>query len=392
MSENTDTLAARVLCALPAMTPARLRFLLRRDRPARILDAISSWRHAPHDAISSREDPLAALLAHRYRPEQGCTLGEIWKREIPISSQWTRPVGDDVRVHLHGDSDYPSVLAGDTHAPAVLFTRGDVEALNRPRVAIIGTRQATSHGRECARRFGAELCAHGVSVVSGLARGIDAHAHRGVLSALTSRHSGDAWGRPVGVVASGLDVIYPPEHGQLWEDVATHGLLMSESPPGAEPAAFRFPLRNRIIAAVCSVVVVIESRLTGGSMITVRHALERGLDVMAVPGSPATRASQGTNLLIRDGASIAVEPADVLTVLGLEAHRALAPFDARPVPTGVDAEILETIGAAPVTLTDVVEGCRRPIADVALALGRLEARGWVTCTSGWFERCGPSST
>jgi DNA processing protein len=297
-------------------------------------------------------------------------------------------VGDtSFDVCVLGDSKYPQQLAHDPEAPGVLFVQGDIGCLDRPRVGIIGTRHATAHGRSCARHFGDVLSAHGVAVVSGLARGIDVSAHRGVLQRIAdSPCSLDDVGRPIGVVASGLDVVYPPEHGEVWADVARRGVLLSESPPGTEPHAFRFPLRNRIIAALCDVLVVVESKITGGSMITVRAALERQVTVMAVPGSTSTRASEGTNLLIRDGASIAVEPEDVLAVLGIESHRRVAKFDPRQRPSSEDAKILELLGDDPMTLDHIVSRTRRDLGEVALALGRLEARGWLMCTAGWFEK------
>jgi DNA processing protein len=134
------------------------------------------------------------------------------------------------------------------------------------------------------------------------------------------------------------------------------------------------------------VLVVVESKAAGGSMITVRAALERQVTVMAVPGSTSTRAAEGTNLLIRDGASIAVEPEDVLAVLGIESHRRIARFDPRPRPAPGDAELLALIGDDPMTLDHIVSRARRDLGEVALALGRLEALGWLMCTAGWFEK------
>jgi len=278
------------------MTPHRLRTLIRLRRPSDILITLESWS----EASSPPTNPIDALLASSTTRESRRTLGEIWRdaivarRDSMSRDDSASGVGDmPLYACVLGDSQYPQQLAHDPEAPGVLFVQGDLGCLDRPRVGIIGTRHATAHGRSCARHFGEVLSGHGVAVVSGLARGIDVSAHRGVLQRIgNSPHSLDDVGRPIGVVASGLDVVYPPEHGQVWADVARRGVLLSESPPGTEPQAFRFPLRNRIIAALCNVLVVVESKVTGGSMITVRAALERQVTVMAVPGSTSARASE----------------------------------------------------------------------------------------------------
>lgn len=389
-SQAEDRIAATLLASLPSMTPRRLAALVRLRRPSDIVAAIESWSSAP----STPTNPVDALLASHATRESTRSLGEVWKDAL-VSQRRSKSRGESntgegepsFDVCVLGDSQYPRQLALDPEAPGVLFVRGDLSCLDRPRVGIIGTRHATAHGRSCARRFGEVLSGHGVAVVSGLARGIDVSAHRGVLQCIdASPHSLDAVGRPIGVVASGLDVVYPPEHGDVWADVGHRGVLLTESPPGTEPQAFRFPLRNRIIAALCDVLVVVESKITGGSMITVRAALERHVTVMAVPGSTSTRASEGTNLLIRDGASIAVEPEDVLAVLGIESRRRVARFDPRQHPSSADAELLDLLGNDPVTLDHIVSRTGRDLGEVALALGRLEARGWLMCTAGWFER------
>lgn len=381
------------LAALPAMTPDRLRSLLHGRRPSESVAAIRAWASAAPTA-RSRSGPLDALFASVSTRSGGRSLGEIWLGTLEQAAchaekmMTALDVDPRIDVRILGHEGYPRVLAADPRAPAVLFLQGHHCALENPRVGIVGTRHATAHGRAFARRLGDELSAHGISVVSGLARGIDVHAHHGVLDRLRAcgPERDERPGLPIGVVASGLDVVYPPEHDEMWRAVAENGLLMSESLPGTEPHAFRFPLRNRIIAAMCNVLVVVESRATGGSMITVREALARGVTVMAVPGSTSTRSAQGTNQLIRDGASIVVEPEDVLAVLGLESHRREPDFDLRPRPSVQDEELLDVIGCEPMTLDHVVEASHRSLADVALALGRLEANGWLMCTAGWFER------
>lgn len=387
MSEADEGRAAVRLTRLPFMTATRLRALLRHDPPTAVVEVLGG--RAPVTSAA-----MAALLDRAPTTARHTTLGRLWRDALrpdvgDLPGDVAGDVAGDITVHVLGRPGYPELLALDPAAPAVVFTRGHLGALNARRVAIVGTRNATEHGRRIARRLGAELSDAGVAVVSGLARGIDGSAHRGVLAASDEPGAHDR-GAPIGVVASGLDVVYPREHADLWHAVATRGLLCTEAPPGTAPEAFRFPMRNRIIAALSEVVVVVESRLEGGSLITVREAMRRGVTVMAVPGSTGTRAADGTNLLIRDGAHVVIDTADVLTVLGLGTDRIAAPFDSRPRPTGVDSLVLDVLGAEPSTLDDIAEAARRrhdlSLTDTAVALGRLESTGWVMCTSGWFER------
>lgn len=205
---------------------------------------------------------------------------------------------------LHRYGEYPERLLVDDEAPSVLFALGDLALLEHPTAALVGTRRCTPSGRKIAREFGRELSRSGISVVSGLARGVDGEAHRGALEL--------SWAiPPIGVVGSGLDVVYPAEHQSIWESVATRGLLLSEAPLGAPPRPWRFPARNRILAALSDVVVVVESRTKGGSLITAQEALDRGITVMTVPGSILSPTSMGTNDLIMDGAIPALSVLDV---------------------------------------------------------------------------------
>jgi DNA processing protein len=271
----------------------------------------------------------------------------------------------------------------------VLFFRGHWSALDARRVGIVGTRNATAPGRQFASLLGRELAAAGVAVVSGLARGIDAAAHLGALAAaemVAEVEPSTATGAVVGVVANGLDAPYPRQNASLWREVADRGLLLSEWPPGTEPERFRFPLRNRIIAALSEILVVVESREKGGSLTTVREALERSVEVMAVPGSVHCRASAGTNQLLRDGAAPVTEPDDILLALGLEHRRTgQRTFDPRPLPRGTEADVLERCRAGACTLDDVVSELGLGMSDAAMTLARLERSGWVREAGGWFE-------
>jgi DNA processing protein len=281
-------------------------------------------------------------------------------------------------AHAIVEPTYPVQLRDDPEPPAVLFVRGDLAVLEGRRVGVVGTRNATQAGRDTAFELGHDLAAAGVVVVSGLAKGVDGAAHRGTLAVPA--------GRPVAVVGNGPDRPYPRVHERLWGEVCQRGVLLSEWPPGTPPEPFRFPMRNRILAALSEVLVVVESRERGGSLITARAALERSVDVMAVPGSVRNRAAAGTNQLLRDGAAPVTDAGDVLMALGLDTRRAgSVRYDPRPLPRGVEADVLAACRDDPRTLDDVVVALDLPVATAAMALARLERAGWVRDSGGWFE-------
>lgn len=205
------------------------------------------------------------------------------------------------------DARYPALLLPLPDFPPVLWTRGSLDALAAPTVAVVGSRTATPVGLAIAARLGSDLAAAGVTVVSGLARGVDSAAHRGALSA----------GRTVAVLGCGVDVAYPPEHAPLAADIARTGAVLSEYPPGTPPRAYQFPQRNRLISGLARAVVVVEAAEASGSLITARCALEQGREVMAVPGNVLSGRNRGTHALIRDGAVLVERAEDVLQELGL---------------------------------------------------------------------------
>lgn len=361
--------ALAVLAGLPGISPARLRMILRRHSPIDAVDSLVAGR---------RLDPVAL---------RGLPAGraDAWRRTVHRGSIDEAVAACDrfgIDAIAIGDAGYPALLAVDPQPPAVVFVRGDLASLDDRRVAIVGTRNATAAGRATASELAGALATEGVAVVSGLARGIDGAAHRGV------RDAGGP-GRPVGVVGNGLDRPYPRQHAALWEWVADAGVLISEWPPGVEPVGWRFPQRNRIIAALAEVVVVVESRERGGSLITASAAADRDVPVMAVPGSPRSRASAGTNQLLVDGAAPVTSVADVSTALGLDHRRAgVLPFDPRPEPDEVQRRVLAVCADRPATLDTVVAELGLAIGEAALAVARLERAGWLVEAGGWFESAG----
>ena len=383
---SKDQIAAAALCALPKIGPKRLMTLLKHHDPQTAW-AVVQGRAKPNEVVEAmlRVEGLVTLLRHRATQD---LQDQIEKRCIRAG----------INVTIFGDENYPRALIADLAPPAVLFYFGDLSALNNRRVGMVGTRSATASGRYLASHIAHDLATNDVCVVSGLARGIDAWAHRGALRALesrtisplTSRPAGrpaeQTLGRPVGVVASGLDVVYPRENAQLWQDIATQGALISESAPGSPPEAFRFPLRNRILAALSEVLVVVESRDTGGSMITVDEAQKRDVTVLAVPGSPRNIASNGTNQLIQQGCLPIIGAQDVLVALGLDNRRAQENiYDPRVRLSTSDQSLISMMAGSPFTFDDFVIRSDLATIDAAVALGRLEALGWIIGNSGWWE-------
>jgi len=306
----------------------------------------------------------------------------------------TRDVVADLRrqqqpgwgLHVLGTRAYPERLARDPDAPAVLFTCGDLGLLSRPTVGIVGTRNATLAGRQLAESMAAELARAGVAVISGLALGIDGASHRGAIGIAADAGPVAA----VGVVASGLDVVYPRRHLDLHRRVASSGLMVSETPAGVRPDAWRFPARNRLIAGLSDAVVVVESRIAGGSMHTVDEALIRGVPVMAVPGPPGAPASQGTNQLLFDGANLARNAADVLLAIGVDPHLGAAPPHGSappeaPEPTPAELSVLDVLEATPSSLAEVVAATGRTVEEVAHALSTLEIAGRIGRSGAWYE-------
>lgn len=213
------------------------------------------------------------------------------------------------------DTRFPLMLGAITDGPPALWYRGQLNVLDAPSVAIVGSRAATAVALEAATRIAADLASRGITIVSGLARGVDSAAHRGAMET----------GRTVAVLGSGLDHIYPPEHVTLARQIAEHGLVLSEYAPGTPPFPFNFPMRNRLISGLSRAVVVIEASENSGSLITASCALEQGREVMAVPGNVLSGRNRGGHALIRDGAKIVECADDIVEDLGLGVAHAQTP-------------------------------------------------------------------
>ncbi len=332
------------------------------------------------------------------------------RRDTPVApgpdSPPTAPSPDDGVVEIEvRTSLLAPVFELDPAPPKVLYAKGDLTAVDGPRVAIVGTRDCTHQGHDFAFELARDLATAGVRVVSGLALGIDGAAHAGALDAATSRPAEasrepvDAEtgvprsvgarcpepGPPIAVVGSGLDVVYPRRHGSLWRAVARRGLLLTEHPLGVEPVAWHFPARNRIIAALADVVVVVESHARGGSLNTAREALARDREVLAVPGPVQSRASAGTNLLLRDGAGVCLGAEDVLTVLGLSSEAIDRGRTDASEGVTPDCEVLAALGGRSASVEQIVLRTGWSTSEVAVRLTELETAGQVVCRGGWYE-------
>lgn len=293
--------AALAIVSLASMTPARLDALLARwPDPRDVVRAIARRDGEVVDVLVARS-PLTGARAF-------AALTARWSNEVDVPGAQRVLVRRGTHVLLAGADGYP-IREEIPRRPAVLLAEGpSVDVLVGPRVAIVGTRAASLQGLDDARQLGRALAESGCSIVSGMAIGIDAAAHEGAL---------DAGGVAIGVLATGLDVVYPRRHRALFDRVRASGLLVSESAFGTTPEPTRFPVRNRIIAAMADVVVVVEATIKGGARITAERALEYGRPLFAMPGSRRNPAAAGCNALLADGAHPLLDPSDVLLAVGM---------------------------------------------------------------------------
>lgn len=275
---------------------------------------------------------------------------------------------------------YPAALAAIMSPPPMIYLKGNAELLARPALAIVGSRQASAAGIKVARTFAAELGAAGFTIVSGLARGIDGTAHEASLATGT-----------VAVLAGGLDVVYPPEHDKLQRWIGEQGCLVTEQPPGFEPRAKDFPRRNRLVSGLSLGVLVVEAARRSGTLTTARFAIEQGREVFAVPGHPLDPRAEGTNHLIKSGATLVTESADILSVLepmtalrsgGFTDAYSPSPVPASGAPAAMPQEmdratVLNVLGPHPTDIDDVVRATGLTVRDVRIILMELDLAGQI---------------
>jgi DNA processing protein len=294
------------------------------------------------------------------------------RQQVDLDAELARLDKLGIAVLTWDDEDYPALLAElrpVDQAPPVLYLRGSLAQRDEWAVAVVGTRSVTPYGRQVTRHLAGDLAANGLTIVSGLARGVDAEAH---LAAL------EMGGRTVAVLACGLDTIYPPEHRSLAARIVQQGALMSLFPLGTQPVAANFAARNRVLSGLARGVLVTEAGDKSGALITAGYALEQGREVFAVPGNITAHGSAGTNHLIQDGAHPVLDARDVLDVLNLE--RVAQYADARQVlPPVSDTEraVVEGLSADPLHVDELTQRCGLPVAAVSSALVTLELKGMV---------------
>jgi len=364
---EADSSALVELLSIPGMGPRRLDRLLSHFARAReALDAPrGEWQQAglPETVARSRPDAERSQRIHD------------WLASAP-----------DHHLIARGAPAFPDTLDDLPDAPAALFARGRLAALREPQVAIVGSRTPTTGGRQNARAFARHLAGQGLVVTSGLALGIDGEAHRGAL---------EAGGTTIAVLGSGIDRLYPPEHGELAEEiVAADGLILSEWLPGTEPRRGHFPRRNRLISGLASGVLVVEASVQSGSLITARLAGEQGRDVFAIPGSIHNPLARGCHRLIREGAKLVETGHDLLEELAPALRRRLEAVDRPPVaeaeiatetPSERDPDqerILDLLGHDPQPADTLIAASGLTAGEVSSILLMLELAGEVSTLPG----------
>jgi DNA processing protein len=319
------------------------------------------------------------------------SLGVPPEAGVAISSRRYRPMADEIvdwanREHcwflVRGDKAYPPLLNEIYDPPLILYCRGRIEVLDLSAVAIVGTRRPTFYGLQMAQGLAFDLAKRELAIISGLARGIDAAAHRGCL---------EAAGRTLAVLGCGIDVVYPREHRQLTQQIAETGLLLSEFPPGTSPVPQNFPVRNRIISGLGLGTVIVEASEYSGSLITARLAMEQNREVFAIPGNLTSPQSFGPNYLIKQGAKLVQVWRDIVEELPAEVrHRILAKEDLRPqqiseldLSTPEESKILEMLAYDEATQFDkILQKSGMTVPHLSESLLNLEMRGCIRQVPG----------
>lgn len=329
--------------------------------PVRLKALLEAFGDAETAWHASTEDLRAAGL------DQRCLRGLLEARDtLDLDDELARIERLGYRLLTWEEADYPERLREIPAPPPVLYLWGDLRPQDRWAAAVVGTRRPTAYGTAVARDLAAVLAASGVTVVSGLARGIDIIAHQSAL---------EAGGRTLAVLGSGLDRLYPPEHRHLAERIAGGGAVLSDYPLGTAPEAGNFPPRNRIISGLALAVVIVEAGEGSGALITADFAGEQGREVFAVPGSIYSRASRGTNRLIRSGARPLVAFEDVLEALNLDVVIRQEEVSQALPEDETEAKILAALSSEPVHVDELQARCGLPAAQISASLAMLELKG-----------------
>lgn len=345
-----------------------------RESARKLLAAFGSPQAVLAAPIAARKEVVSATAATVLAQEPDTVAALV---ETTVS--WLATATDDAprQVLTLGDPSYPSLLLETADPPLLLYLQGDASLLHAQSVAVVGSRNPTPQGRENARAFSAHLSQAGLTIVSGLALGIDGAAHEGGLSGM---------GRTIAVIGTGLDRVYPRRHLELAHRISAEGLMLSEYSLGTPPLPPNFPMRNRIIAGLTRGTLVVEAALQSGSLITARLASEAGRDVFAIPGSIHSPQSRGCHALIKQGAKLVETGQDVLEEL--PSFRPPSPDSAKPTPDEESSDpLLQALGFDPVTLDALVARTGWPAALLNTRLLELEMEGQVARLPGQlFQR------
>jgi DNA processing protein len=290
------------------------------------------------------------------------------RRRIDPASELERLVRLGIRAVHPGHPSYPRLLAEISGRPSILYVRGELSAADDTSVAIVGTRRATPYGRQAAERIAAELAQAGITVVSGLARGVDAIAHRAAL---------EAGGRTIAVLGSGPDVIYPAEHRQLAEQILGSGAILSEFPPGAKPDAQNFPARNRIVSGMTLGTLIVEAPARSGALITASFAGDQGREVFVLPGSIFAQTAEGTNALLRDGARLVRDGADILEDLGLGAGNGPVAAQSQLLLDDIERKLYDALGKEARHIDELAEEAGLSAGAASALMLTMELKGLV---------------
>lgn len=284
---------------------------------------------------------------------------------------------DEHHILTWDSPEYPALLKEIIDPPVVLYAKGQLACLKQPTLAVVGSRNPTITGSENARQFAKAIASHGITIVSGLALGIDAEAHQGCL---------DARGQTIAVLGTGIDQIYPYRHRELSLQIAQNGLLISEFPLKSPPSAGHFPRRNRIISGLSLCTLVVESAIKSGSLITARMALEQNRDVLAIPGSIHNPLARGCHYLLQQGAKLVTSVADVLEELQIDSEQQTADKAILPLASE-NKNLVKFIGFEMTTVDQIIlrSGCT--VEQVTSELAKLELNGAVVSVPGGYMRC-----
>jgi len=336
--------------------PARFRRLL-----AHFGTAERAWRATTAELLAAGLDAknVEGLAARRGRIDVAREMERVERAEATLV---TLEVGT-----------FPPLLRHVADAPPLLYVKGDLRPTDELALAVVGTRRASVYGKQACEQIIGEVAGRGVSIVSGLARGIDAVAHRVALG---------AGGRTVAVVGSGVDVVYPPEHAGLAREIAANGAIVSEYPLGTQPEAGNFPPRNRIISGMSRATLVVETGETSGALITADFAAEQGRDVLAIPGSILAPGCVGTNRLIQQGAKLVQDANDIFDELNVATIGQQLEFRALSPDDPIERSLLDVLSGEPAHIDEIVRRLELPVATVSSALALLEFKGMARHVGG----------